>query len=107
MVLTVVARGDHPEGAGDPEIWAAQDRRSQMAKIAALAGLLVLMPNIVARADPSYAVWADQSYIVWRLAHERLLAKWRASEPRCGWTAGGYACSSRKRSGYAPIWIRG
>ena len=79
----------------------------QMAKIAALAGLLVLMTNIVARADPSYAVWADQSYIVWRLAHERLLAKWRASEPRCGWTAGGYACSSRKRSGYAPIWIRG
>jgi hypothetical protein len=78
-----------------------QDRRSQMAKIAALAGLLVLMTNIVARADPSHAVWADQS------AHERLLAKWRASEPRCGWTAGGYACSSRKRSGYAPIWIRG
>ena len=29
--------------------------------------------------------------------HERLLAKWRASEPRCGWTAGGYACSNRKK----------
>ena len=106
MVLTVVARGDHPEGAGDPEIWAAQDRRSQMAKIAALAELLVLMTNIIARADPSYAVWADQSYIVWRRAHERLLAKWRASEPRCGWTAGGYACASRKWSGYGLTWIR-
>jgi len=73
-----------------------------MARIAPLAGLLLLMTNTLARADPSYAVW-DQSYIVWRFAHERLLAKWRASEPRCGWTAGGYACSTRKRSGYALI----
>jgi len=78
----------------------------RIVKIPTLVGLLVLMTNIVARADPSYAVWADQSYIVWRLAHERLLAKWRASEPRCGWTAGGYACASRKRSGYGLIWIR-
>jgi hypothetical protein len=71
-----------------------------MAKIATLAGMLVLMTNtVVARADPSYTVW--------RLAHERLLAKWRASEPRCGWTAGGYTCSSRNRSRLTLIWFRG
>src|SRR5262245_57590474 len=78
------------ERAGPPVV--------RIVKIPTLVGLLVLMTNIVARADPSY--------VVWRLAHERLLAKWRASEPRCGWTAGGYACASRKRSGYGLIWIR-
>ena len=52
MVLIVVARGDHPEGAGDPEIWAAQDRRSQMAKIAALAGLLRTSSRGLTQAMP-------------------------------------------------------
>jgi hypothetical protein len=61
-----------------------------MAKIAALAGLLLLMANAPARAEPNFAVW--------RVAHERLLCKWRHSEPRCGWTVGGYTCGSPKGS---------
>jgi hypothetical protein len=56
-------------------------------KIAALAGLLLLMAGTDVRADPSYAVWL--------MAHERMLAKWRHSEPRCGWTVGGYTCFKR------------
>jgi hypothetical protein len=59
-----------------------------MAKIATLVGLLLLMANMPARAEPNFAVW--------RIAHERLLAKWRCSEPRCGWTVGGYTCSSKR-----------
>jgi hypothetical protein len=61
-----------------------------MAKIAALIGLLVLMASTPVRAEPNFAVW--------RIAHERLLAKWRCAEPRCGWTVGGYTCSSLRRS---------
>jgi hypothetical protein len=61
-----------------------------MAKIAALVGLLLVTVGTSAKAEPNY--WA------WRLAHERLLAKWRCSEPRCGWTVGGYTCASPRHS---------
>jgi hypothetical protein len=54
---------------------------------AGLAGLLTLMATAESPAEPNYAVW--------RIAHERMLARWRCSEPRCGWTVGGYTCSSR------------
>jgi hypothetical protein len=60
-----------------------------MAKIA-LIGLLLLVASAPAHAEPNFAVW--------RIAHEQLLAKWRCSEPRCGWTVGGYTCSSLKHS---------
>jgi hypothetical protein len=55
-----------------------------MAKIAALAVLLTLATSPAALADPNL--------LVWRIAHERMLAKWRRAEPRCGWTVGGYTC---------------
>ena len=58
-----------------------------MAKIAALAVLLTLTTSPAALADPNL--------LVWRIAHERMLAKWRHSEPRCGWTVGGYTCFKR------------
>jgi hypothetical protein len=38
---------------------------------------------------------AEPNYAVWLMAHERMVAKWCRSEPRCGWTVGGYTCSSR------------
>jgi len=60
-----------------------------MARIAALIGLL-LAANAPAQAEPNFEVW--------RVAHEQLLAKWRCAEPRCGWTVGGYTCSSRTRA---------
>jgi hypothetical protein len=61
-----------------------------MLKIAAGLGcLLILFPATEARAEPNYAVWL--------IAHERMVAKWRRSEPRCGWTVGGYTCSSKAR----------
>jgi hypothetical protein len=59
-----------------------------MAKIATLVGLLLSIANMPARAEPNFAVW--------RIAHERLLAKWRCSEPRCGWPVGGSTCSSKR-----------
>jgi hypothetical protein len=64
-----------------------------MAKIAALAVLLVL--------TASSNALADENLLVWRIAHERMLAKWRHAEPRCGWTVGGYTCSSPRRSRWA------
>jgi hypothetical protein len=64
--------------------------------IAGLAGLLTLMMITESPAEPNYAVW--------RVAHERMVAKWRCSEPRCGWTVGGYSCSSRLSSRRSPIW---
>jgi hypothetical protein len=69
-----------------------------MAKIATLVGLLLLTANMPARAEPNFAVW--------RIAHERLLAKWRCSEPRCGWTVGGYTCSSPKRARFTDAQVR-
>jgi hypothetical protein len=60
-----------------------------MTRIAVLLGLL-LTASASARAEPNFEVW--------RVAHERLLAKWRCAEPRCGWTVGGYTCSSLRRS---------
>ena len=51
-----------------------------MAKIAALAVLLTLTTSPAALADPNL--------LVWRIAHERMLAKWRHAEPRCGHPAG-------------------
>jgi hypothetical protein len=61
-----------------------------MAGIAALAAALTMLTNAVAQAEGSY--------LVWRIAHERMVAKWRCSEPRCGWTVGGYTCSSPRRA---------
>ena len=60
-----------------------------MAKIAALAVLLTLATSPAALADPNLLVW-------W-IAHERMLAKWRHAEPRCGWTVGGYTCAPFRR----------
>ena len=56
---------------------------------AILVGLFALMTITDARAEPNLAVW--------RIAQERMLLKWRYSEPKCGWTVGGYTCSSLKR----------
>jgi hypothetical protein len=71
-------------------------RAGRTAKVAALVGLLAPMTITNARADLNCAVW--------RIAHERMPAKWGYSEPKCGWTVGGYTCSSLKRpdSGGAP-----
>jgi hypothetical protein len=60
-----------------------------MAKIAALAVLLVF----TASPDAS----ADENLLVWRIAHERMMAKIRYTEPRCGWTVGGYTCAPTRR----------
>jgi hypothetical protein len=60
-----------------------------MAKIAASAVLLTLATSPAALADPNL--------LVWRIAHERMLAKWRHAEPRCGWTVGGYTCAPFRR----------
>jgi len=64
-----------------------------MARIAALAVLLTLATSSAALADPNL--------LVWRIAHERMLAKWRHAEPRCGWTVGGYTCLASKREASA------
>jgi len=59
-----------------------------MRRVAAgLTLLLALMAMGPARAEPNYAVWM--------VAHERMVARWRCAEPRCGWTVGGYTCASR------------
>jgi hypothetical protein len=55
--------------------------------IAVVVFLSTLMATSQSRAEPDYAVWMA--------AHERMLAKWRCQQPRCGWTVGGYTCSSR------------
>ena len=60
-----------------------------MAKIAVLAVLLTLPTSPAALADPNLLVWG--------IAHERMLAKWRHAEPRCGWTVGGYTCAPLRR----------
>ena len=60
-----------------------------MAKVTALAALLVL----AASADAS----ANENLLVWRIAHERMMAKIRYTEPRCGWTVGGYTCVPLRR----------
>jgi hypothetical protein len=54
---------------------------------ALLVTLLVSIPLGKASAGPNYLVWS--------IAHERMVAGWRCAEPRCGWTVGGYTCSSR------------
>jgi hypothetical protein len=59
-----------------------------MTRITVLA-LLLLATSADALADPNY--------FVWRIAHERLVAKWCRAEPRCGWTVGGYTCRSPRR----------
>jgi hypothetical protein len=64
--------------------------RYRIARVAALAATLIMLTSVVAQAEGSYAAW--------RIAHERMLAKWRCSEPRCGWTVGGYTCSSPRRA---------
>ena len=61
-----------------------------MAKVAALVGLLVLTTIANARADPNCAVW--------RIAQKRTLTKWGYSEPKCGWTVGGYTCAPPMRA---------
>jgi hypothetical protein len=40
-------------------------------------------------------VSAEPNFAVWACAHERMVAKWRHAEPRCGWTVGGYGCPGR------------
>lgn len=64
------------------------------ARIAAIAGLLMLTASTDVCADPSYAAW--------KAAHERMLARWRHSEPRCGWTVGGYSCGTRPLRHHLP-----
>jgi hypothetical protein len=54
---------------------------------AAVTCLMMLMRATEAAAEPNYAVWL--------MAHERMVAKWRHAEPRCGWTVGGNTCASR------------
>ena len=54
---------------------------------AALIAALILSAISNAAAEPNFAVWA--------CAHERMVAKWRHAEPRCGWTVGGYTCLGR------------
>jgi len=63
-----------------------------MTKAATLAVLLILMASTGARSDPDC--------FVWRIAHERMVDKWRSAEPKCGfWTVGGETtCNSSKRS---------
>ena len=51
----------------------------------ALIAALILSAISNAAAEPNFAVWA--------YAHERMVAKWRHAEPRCGWTVGGYTCA--------------
>jgi len=71
--------------------------RKVMRRLAAgLAGLLTVMAISESPAQPNYAVW--------RMAHERMLAKWRCAEPRCGWTVGGYTCSSRAGARGSLVW---
>jgi hypothetical protein len=60
--------------------------------VCALAGVLTLASMAPAAAEPNY--------FVWQIAHERMLAKWRHSEPRCGWTVGGYRCARRLAARY-------
>jgi hypothetical protein len=55
--------------------------------MAALVVALSLSAISNASAEPNFAVWA--------CAHERMVAKWRHAEPRCGWTVGGYTCRGR------------
>jgi len=61
----------------------------KLAAIALAAGSTALLAQSPARADPDL--------LVWRIAHEQMVAKWRRAEPRCGWTVGGYECRGHKR----------
>jgi hypothetical protein len=57
--------------------------------VALVVGFAASPAHIPARADPDL--------LVWRIAHEQMVAKWRRAEPRCGWTVGGYECARHKR----------
>jgi hypothetical protein len=63
--------------------------RGTLIAIAMLVASAASTLNTPARADPDL--------LVWRIAHEQMVAKWRRAEPRCGWTVGGYECARHKR----------
>jgi hypothetical protein len=70
-----------------------------MAMHARLIGMIVALTGFVLMVT-SPSVRAEGDLLAWCIAHDRMVAKWRAAEPRCGWTVGGYTCA-RKRSVYA------
>jgi len=58
-----------------------------IATIVALAGLVLTVTSSSTRAEGDLLAWC--------IAHNRMVAKWRAAEPRCGWTVGGYTCGRK------------
>jgi hypothetical protein len=65
-----------------------------IATIVALAG--------VALVGTAPGVRAEGDLLVWCIAHQRMEAKWRSAEPKCGWTVGGYTCRRKDMiRGYA------
>jgi hypothetical protein len=58
-------------------------------------GMVVAALSAAMAAAPAQA---DPNLLVWRIAHDCMVAKWRRAEPRCGWTVAGYSCNSRGRS---------
>ena len=58
-----------------------------IATIVALAGFVLTVTSPSARAEGDLLAWC--------IAHNRMVAKWRAAEPRCGWTVGGYTCGRK------------
>ena len=65
-----------------------------IATIVALSGVMVI--------DAATGARAEGDLLVWCIAHQRMEAKWRAAEPKCGWTVGGYTCRRKDMiRGYA------
>jgi hypothetical protein len=62
-------------------------RITTVAALTALTFIGVTGAGTSARAEGDLRVWC--------IAHERMVAKWRRAEPKCGWTVGGYTCKSK------------
>jgi hypothetical protein len=65
-----------------------------------MSAAAIITAALVALIAMTQSAWAEPNYFVWQIAHERMLAKWRHAEPRCGWTVGGYRCARRVAARY-------
>jgi hypothetical protein len=65
-----------------------------IATVVALVSVVLTVTGSSARAEGDLLVWC--------IAHQRMEAKWRSAEPKCGWTVGGYTCRRKDMiRGYA------
>jgi hypothetical protein len=62
--------------------------------------LIVVAAIATWSASTTTPVHADPNLLVWRIAHDCMVARWQRAEPRCGWTVAGYSCNSHRRSSH-------